>query len=419
MRSLEYDVAIVGGGAAGVAAAVAASRTGAQCVLIERAPYLGGTATHCGVSSFCGFYAGGESEVQIVKGIGEEVLSRLRALGEDTSPCRTLMGNRIIPFDPEVLKLALEQLVLEHKVRLLLDAHLTDVTLGENRIRSLTVSDDMGLFTVSAKAFVDTTGDGNLAHLAHAPTKFGDEAGHAQMATLEMRLGGVPRDIRVTPEEIARALEKARAAGYGPMTKMRAPLWLAQRGCVANLALPNYELRSLDADSLTRAQCAAREMAHVYARALRDFLPGMENSYLLSTGPRIGIRESRRICCEQELSEASILRGDKAEKTSIARGAWPLENHRCLTDMSENRAMERGSWYGIPLGCLKAVKPDNLWCAGRDMSAEHGALASVRVMGTCFATGHAAGCAAALGALGLPQDVQSVRAELLRQGALV
>lgn len=418
MRSLEYDVAIIGGGAAGVAAAVAASRTGAQCVLIERAPYLGGTATHCGVSSFCGFYAGGASEEQIVKGVGESVLSRLRALGEDTTPCRTLMGNRIIPFDPEVLKVALEQLVLEAGVHLLLDAHLVDVTLGDNEIERITVSDDEGLFTVFAKTFVDATGDGNLAHLSHAPTKFGDESGHAQMATMEMRLGGVPRDIRVTPEEIAQALEKARAAGYGPMTKMRAPLWLAQRGCVANLALPNYELQGLDADSLTRAQCQTRQMAHVYARALRDFLPGMENSYLLSTGPRIGIRESRRICCREELTEESILRGDRAEGVSIARGAWPLENHRFLTDMSENRVMETGSWYGIPLGCLRAVRPDNLWCAGRDISTEHGAQASVRVMGTCFATGHAAGCAAALGALGRAQNAGSVRAELLRQGAL-
>lgn len=419
MRYLECDVAVIGGGVAGVAAAIAASRTGAQCVLIERSSYLGGTGTHCGVASFCGFFTSEAEEHQIVRGIGEEVLEALRALGEDTTPCLTALKNRIINYDPEMLKLALEMLVQQHGVHLLLEAYMTAVSLQGTRISSITVTDDAGSFPVAAKVFIDTTGDANLAYLAGSKTKFGDDQGHAQMATLEMRLGGVPRDLKITADDIGAALEKARAAGYGPMTKMRAPLWLAQKGCIANLSLPNFELTGLDAQSLTRAQCATREMAHVYARALRDFLPGMENSYLLSTGPRIGIRESRRIVCRQELTEAHILRGEQAPESSIARGGWPLENHRLLSDMSVYRALEGAPWYGIPLDCLKAQSPDNLWCAGRNICASHEALASVRVMGTCFATGHAAGCAAALEAKALPCAPRDVQAVLLSQGALL
>ena len=419
MRHLECDVAVIGGGAAGVAAASAASQAGAKCILIERSSDLGGTGTHCGVASFCGFFTSEAEEHQIVRGFGEEVLEMLRSMGEDTTPSLTALGNRIINYDPEVLKLALEILVQEHGVHLLLDAYMIAVNLRGNHIDNIIVADDEGTFTVSAEVLVDTTGDANLAHLAGSETKFGDEQGHVQMATMEMRLGGVPRDLKVTSEDIGAALEKARAAGYGPMTKMRAPLWLAQKGCVANLSLPNFELTGLDAESLTRAQCATREMAHAYARALRDFLPGMEKSYLLSTGPRIGIRESRRILCQQELTEMHILRGEQVPESSIARGAWPLENHRVINDMSEYRAMESAHWYGIPLGCLKARTPDNLWCAGRNICASHEALASVRVMGTCFATGHAAGCAAALEAGGLPHTLRDVQALLLSQGALL
>ena len=419
MRHLECDVAVIGGGTAGVAAASAASRTGARCILIERSPYLGGIGTHCGVASFCGFFTSESEEHQIVRGIGEEVLEMLRSMGEDTTPSLTALGNRIINYDPEVLKLALERLVQEHGVHLLLEAYMIAVNRQGSRIDSITAADDEGSFTVSAKVFVDTTGDANLAHLAGSGTKFGDEQGHIQVATLEMRLGGVPRDLNVTIEDIGTALRKARAAGYGPMTKMRAPLWLAKKGNVANLSLPNFELTGLDAQSLTQAQCATREMAYVYAKALRDFLPGMEKSYLLSTGPRIGIRESRRVLCQQELTEAQILRGEHAADSSIARGAWPLENHRILNDMSMYQAIESTSWYGIPLGCLKALVPDNLWCAGRNICASHEALASVRVMGTCFATGHAAGCAAALEAKGLPHTPRDVQAVLLGQGALL
>ena len=419
MRYLECDVAVIGGGTAGVAAAIAASRTGAQCVLIERSSYLGGTGTHCGVASFCGFFTSEAEEHQIVRGVGAEVLETLRALGEDTTPCLTELKNRIINYDPEMLKLALEMLVRRHSVHLLLEAYMTGVSLHGNRIDSITVTDDTGSFTVAAKVFIDATGDANLAYLAGSKTKFGDEQGHVQMATLEMRLGGVPRDLKVTADDVGIALEKARAAGYGPMTKMRAPLWLAQKGCIANLSLPNFELNGLDAQNLTQVQCATREMAHVYARALRDFLPGMEKSYLLSTGPRIGIRESRRIVCLQELTEAHILRGERAPKSSVARGGWPLENHRILSDMSVYRALEGASWYGIPLGCLKAQSPSNLWCAGRNICASHEALASVRVMGTCFATGHAAGCAAALEAKALPCSPQDVQAVLLSQDALL
>lgn len=419
MRYLECDVAVVGGGAAGVAAAVAACRAGARCVLLERSPYLGGTGTHCGVSSLCGFFTSEETERQVVRGIGEEVLETLRSLGEDTTPCLTSLGNRIVNYDPEVFKLALELLVSKYGVHLLLDARMTAADLGSGVIQSITVMDDEGSFVVRAQSFVDATGDANLAQLAGCPTMFGDESGRVQMATMEMRLGGVPRDLKVTSDDIGRALEKARAAGYGPMTKMRAPLWLAQKGCVANLSLPNFELTGLDAESMTRAQCATRAMAHTYARALRDFLPGMENSYLLSTGPRIGIRESRRIRCEEMLTVDHVVRGEKCPGTSIARGAWPLENHRILDDMSVYTPIEGDSWYGIPLGCLKAVSPGNLWCAGRDICVDHESLASVRVMGTCFATGQAAGVAAALKARGLDCGADAVRAELLRQDALI
>ena len=419
MRRLECDIAVVGGGVAGIAAAVSAQRAGARAVLIERSPSLGGTGVRCGVPSFCGFYTSEDQENQVVQGIGEEVLQRLKDKGEDIAPVRTMFGGRTIFYDPEVLKLVLEELLLENRVQYLLDAYVIGVDCTEGLLRKLEVADDEGRFWIQASSFVDASGDANLAHMAGCPTRFGDEEGRAQMATLEMQLAHVPRSLHFTPDQVGEALQKAYHAGYRPRTKMRAPVWPARKGDVVNISLPNYELQGLDSASMTRALHATRVMAHVYAQALREFLPGMERSYLLATGPHLGIRESRRIVCEKNLTVDHVLRGDKAPEERVVRCGWSLENHRLLQDMSDNQDICDRSWYGLPLGCLKAVSPGNLWCAGRDIGVDHETLSSVRVMGTCFATGQAAGVAAALTPPGGAYDLAQVRAELLRQGALI
>lgn len=203
------------------------------------------------------------------------------------------------------------------------------------------------------------------------------------------------------------------------MTKMRAPVWVSKKGDSVFLTLPNHALHALDCESLTRAACETRELARVYARALKDFMPGMENSFLLSTGPRIGIRESRRVVCETLLTFRQALAGETFGEESIGRAGWLMEMHDRLETVSTNYDLGEAPYYGIPLGCLRAKERNNLWCAGRNIYVDHLTLASVRVMGTGFVTGQAAGVAAALGKGAAAYDTAAVRGELTRQGAIV
>lgn len=418
-RCYRCDVAVVGGGMAGVAASIGAAATGAQTVLIERNPYLGGIGTHSGVASFCGFYSGEEIPRQIVGGVGQKVLDGLTGIGEDVTPEKTMSGGSIINYDIEALKYVLDQLVLKNRVKLLLEARAIEVHRNSNRLTEIVCIDDEGIFTISAKNYVDTTGDAAVAYLAGHPTEYGDESGNVQMSTLEMRLGGVSRDLKAGIEDVERALRKAREEGYGPMTKMSAPVWFNKKGDIVALTLPNYALHALDTESLTRAAYETRELARVYARALRDFMPGMENSFLLSTGPRIGIRESRRVVCRKLLSFREAVSGGGSIDDRIGWAGWPIEIHDRLDSMSTYLDMKEGFCYGIPLDCLKAQELDNLWCAGRDIFADHETLASVRVMGTGFVTGHAAGVAAALTNEDGTCDTAMIQKELVRQGAIL
>lgn len=418
-RHYQCEVAVIGGGVAGVGAALGAAIAGAETILIERNPYLGGIGTHSGVPSLCGFYSSEEEPRQIVGGVGQTVLDYLKQMGESVEPELSVSGRLIINYDPEALKYVLDQVTADYGVRLLLEARLIGAEQSEGSLKKLVCADDEGLFTVEAETFVDATGDGAAAHLAGHPTEYGDRDGNVQMATLQMRLGGVSRDFRVTQDEVETALCRAREAGFGPMTKMRAPVWTAKKGDIVSLTLPNFELRNLDSESLTEAACKTRELAQVYARALREFLPGMERSFLLATGPRIGIRESRRIVCRRLLTTDQAMTGKDPLGEAAALAGWPLEMHDRLETVSTNRELKGISCYEIPLGCLKARDLDNLWCGGRDIYVDHEVLASARVMGTGFATGQAAGAAAALTGRTAGYDAAAIRTELIRQGAIL
>ena len=166
-RHYDVDVAVAGGGSAGVAAAVGAARAGARVLLLERSPYLGGQSTHSCVVAYCGFHSRGNPPTQVVKGVGETVLQKLRALGEKAAyAVSPVTGNASIRFDPEVLKLALDQVMDDAGAAYLLHTSIIGVQVREGTLGLLRCVDDEGEYTVAAKSFVDATGDANLAHMA-------------------------------------------------------------------------------------------------------------------------------------------------------------------------------------------------------------------------------------------------------------
>jgi hypothetical protein len=366
------------------------------------------------VLTYCGLYTLGEPMRQAVTGIASEVLDKLRRLDAVTAPVRH-RGVFVI-FDPEAVKRSLDELCAQAGVEVFLHALVSEAAREAERITAIGFHDHGGLHRLNAKAFVDASGDCDLAFLGGASTRYGNN-GAVNLGTLGTRFGGIPHDVVVTSEQLREAIETAKAHGIGPLSK--------DRSVIARLPISNdlccyvvsedYDPR--DVRSIGAAERRGRQQAWVYLDILRS-LPGCEHAYLVATGPDFGTRESRHINAVYQLSWTDVTGGKRAAD-SIALGAWGAEWHDRATFASTFAAPPNGSAYEIPLRCLMSANTANLFAAGRTADADRMAGASVRVMGTAFATGQAAGTAAAMLADTGSVLPDGVRATLRAQGALI
>ncbi len=406
----DYDIAVVGGGSAGVAAAVASARCGARTLLLERAGCLGGASTLRNVVTYCGLYTLGDAPRQAVAGIAEEVLQGLRRFGAVTGPQRH--RGVFVVFEPEAVKRVLDGLCAEAGVDVLLHAFVSGATRQDGRIVDVSWQDHAGAHTVRARAFVDASGEGDLAFFAGASTRYGND-GLVNLATLGTRFGGIGKDVVVTSDQLAQAV----ARGAGPLTKDRSAITrLPISGdLVCYVASADYDPR--DARSFSDAERHGREQAWAYLAAIRT-ISGCGAAYLVSTGPEFGTRESRHIDAVHQLTWQDVVAG-RAIDDAIALGAWGIEWHDRKTFESTFVYPPDKGTYPIPLRCLVSRDTTNLFAAGRLADADQKAGAALRVMGTAFATGQAAGVAAALVAEHGERDASAVRAVLYRQGALI
>lgn len=414
-----YDVVVVGGGAGGIAAAVGASLFGARTLLIERRAYLGGAATGSSVLTYCGFFTQGDQPLQVVHGVGDEVLGRLASHGLDITPHRTRTGNSVILLEAEHTKLVFDEMANDHHIDVLLHSAIVDATTEDRQVRSVTCAEDRGTFEVSAAAFVDASGNANLAAVSGA-AMIELPSDKRQRGSLVVRFGGVGRD-KESPDratslsELTIAIERANIDRQIPL-----PL---PHGFVGRLPITNdliaiivdLDVDALSAQSLTRAEMEGRRLAWEYLEVFRRSIPEFYYAYLSSTGPEIGIRQGRQIVSRRPATGGDARAGTPTEDI-IARAGWPMEFH--LGDGSIRYESIGGpGWFGIGYGALLPEDIDNLWLAGRTIGADHDAYASIRVMGTSFATGHAAGIGAALRADQAKHDSQRVQSILEKQGA--
>ncbi|MDF2803839.1 MAG: putative dependent oxidoreductase [Anaerocolumna sp.] len=418
-RFLSYDVVVVGGGSAGIAAAIGASQAGAKTILIERNPYFGGQVTHSNVAAYCGFFTHGKNPKQIVGGVGNMVLEKLKELGDYDGFKLSPAGNAIVVLNPETVKVALDELLTKSDVDILLHSQVIDVTKEDSKIKSIECVDDVGRFTVEGKMFVDATGDANLAYLANVETVFGDGNGFSQASTLMLRIDHIPESVSLNPSILKEAINAAKADGMKYLTKESGIVLRKDSSTdYAFAILPSIRVDALDAQTLTNTEINLRRQAQDYIKAFRKYIIGMEKCTLVQTGPKVGIRESRRIVGEYTLTVDDVVNSIKNECT-IARGGWPIERHRDPNKMADYIHLGDDDFYDIPIGMIKPKASTNLWCGGRTVSADSIAFASVRVMGTSFATGHAAGVAAALTIDKEIYNVKEIQEELIRQGAII
>ncbi len=414
MEAPQYDVAVVGGGSAGTAAAIAAARCGALTILLEKGPCLGGAATLRNVLTYCGLYTLGDEPRRAVLGVAEEVMAGLRKLGAVTGPQRH--RGVFVVFDPEAVKLVLDSLCAEAGVQVMFNAFVCGATRTDGRIVDLRWQDHGGEHTIRARAFVDASGEGDLAQFAGAATRYGND-GAVNLGTLATRLGGIPRDVVVTADQLTAAVQAAKAAGREPLSKDRSVLTrLPLSGdLVCYLASEDYDPR--DAKSQSAAERRGRQQAWAYLEVIRS-LPGCANAWLVSTGPEFGTREARHIEAVHRLAWQDVVEG-RPQPDSIALGAWGVEWHDRTTLQSSFIYPPGKTAYEIPLRCLISRDTENLFAAGRVVDADRQAGASLRVMGTAFATGQAAGVAAAMLADRGELDSIRVRDVLREQGALI
>lgn len=417
-RQEQADVVVIGGGAGGMSAAVAASRLGARVILIEQYGFLGGAAANSLVLAYCGFYRKGPEPVAAVRGIGADLLGELAAIGQPVSPVTSRSGNWIVMLDQEAVKFAFDRMCEAAGVRVLLHSKLISVESNGGRVTSVSVADHAGAVKITARAFIDASGEATLSSMAGARMTVDSRRGdHVQPASMPVRIGGVAPGVEFDRVRMAKIIGDYNATADTPIPR-------ADGGVLSRLPISgdvwwmtvDLATDGLTGESLSDVEREARRQAWRNLSLLKQ-LPGFEQAYLAATGPQIGIRESRRPLSREDMTGAALEIGLR-RTDGIARAAWPMEVHEAP---GRARFIDLGGegFADIPMGALQAADLENLYLAGRVVGADSAAYGSVRVMGTAFATGHAAGIAAALDAQGEIPVPDGVRHHLIAQGALV
>jgi hypothetical protein len=381
----EVDVLVCGGGMAGVIAAIASARTGAQVLLIERYGFLGGMATAGLVDTI----------PRIVGGLGLEFEKRMIEIG-----CVSSEKGFWTAWDPEGIKRISIEMLLEAGVELLLHSFIVDVITEQNKLRGIIIENKNGRGAILGKIIIDATGDGDIASRAGAKFLLGDKDGKIQPMTLMFNLRGVDKtkarkfinaSIKLFLKESISKGETKWEIGYGQYD--------GQPGVCAYSLVREDEvtiwggvienLDGTDASDLTRAEILARTHVDKLVAVLRKSVPGFENAALSETATQIGVRESRRIIGKYYLTIEDLRDDHPSSSRRVIKRKFPDWAGYC----------EYGKWkYWIPYSILLPEKLDSLLLAGRCVSAERKVLqlAGLREIPNAMVTGQAAGVAAGL-----------------------
>ncbi|MBS0315781.1 MAG: FAD-dependent oxidoreductase [Proteobacteria bacterium] len=404
----DYEVVVLGGGPAGIAAAGAAARAGRSTLLVERYGFLGGMGTAADVTNFCGLHANVHGTIrQVVHGVADELLARIDRLGGLNTPHTVFGKTWAQAYDTSAYKIAADDLLVAAGAHLLFHALAVGTLMASpTRIAALLIETKSGRCAVRARCFIDASGDGDLAAWAGAPFEKGDAAGHLLYPSTIFRLSGVDPDRAGSDWSlIPRLMQQAEAEGRyrfprkTPIVRPQkhATEWRVNLTQLANAA--GDAIDGTDARQLSEAELLGRRQIAEVAGFLKE-VPGFEDSYIVDIAPQVGIRETRRVRGLYQLTEGDVL-GCASFDDTIGVNGWPLELH--LKGDVEFRwppiPQSRG-FNHLPYRMTVPQGLDNLWVAGRCASMTHEAQSAARVSGACFVMGQAAGSAAALALAG-------------------
>lgn len=438
VREMSCDVLVVGGGPAGLSAAVCAARHGAKTVLAERNGYLGGMATAGLVGPFMTATTP-KGEKQLILGFFDEFVRAMASKGGAIHPMEAKIGSfssyrdnghyGMTTFDPEVLKSVAEEKCRAAGVELCYHLLFVKAEVSDGRLTAAYFATKEGVWKIAARVFVDCTGDGDVAFSAGVPTVYGDGAGDVQASSLFFRIRGVDRakmdahdaECRARKDKdgrfYVREIKAARAAGEFPIWRQKVEVYEGLDGTwIVNMGQID-QVNGTDPKQVTEAEIMGRRQARIVVDFLRKYVKGCENCELAQSADQLGVRESRRIVGEYVLTVEDV-KNSVPFPDAVFCCASHLDIHR--KGYVEYITRKTDDPYFIPYRSLVARGVDNLLAAGRCISAERPVLGAIRVMPPCFAMGQAAGTAAALaakaGVAARSVDVGELVAALRRDG---
>lgn len=407
IANVSTDVLVVGGGAAGVAAAVTAARAGLRVTLLERYGFCGGGAVAGLSGTVCGLYEATDSPrtpEQVVFGFADEFVRRLESLGGLAPPVR--YGKTLTRVhEPLAWRETADSFLAEAGVQTIYHAVAIGVFVdGGERVEGVQAWTKQGRVDIRADIVVDASGDADVAAMGGFPSYVGDN-GRVQNPTMIFRLLGVDVDAFVAaygtdtimPPTVSELIRKA-SGNSGDLPRSKIWLFPTTRpgellcNCTRVLGRDGRELNSLSYEDFTEAEVQGRLQVRTYERFFRDHLQGCSGAYVNDTGVQVGIRQTRQVAGVCQLMNDDVLAGRKGPD-SIARSPWPVELHDGEKPVVKWLLED---FYEVPYGCFVPQRGEGLVAAGRCLSAQHEAVASARVTAQCFSYGHAVGHAAVL-----------------------
>ena len=425
----EYDVVVLGGGPAGIAAAVSAARAGRSTLLVERYGFLGGMGTAAGVTNFCGLHANVHGDIrQVVHGVADDLLARIDRLGGLNAPHTVFGKTSAQAYDTAAYKIAADDLLLASGAKLLFHALAVGVAMAsDRRIHALLVETKSGRAAIVGRCFIDASGDGDLAAWAGAAFDKGDGAGNLLYPSTMFRLNGID-PLRAGNDWglIPKLMLQAEAAGRYVFPR-KTPIVRPQKNPIewrVNLTqLANAQGLAMDgtnAQELSDAEVMGRQQIASVAGFLKE-VPGFEKSYIVDIAPQVGIRETRRVRGLVQLTESDVLDCASFDDT-IGVNGWPLELHqKGDVEFRWPKIPESRGFNHLPYRMTVPLGVDNLWVAGRCASMTHEAQSAARVTGACFVMGQAVGTAVDLalqaGCVAADVNVGTLQSRLEAAGA--
>lgn len=454
-KSYYYDVAVIGGGAAGITAAIAAAKNGAKTVLIESSSVFGGDLLSGLPIDGCRT-TGGE---WVVGGVAQELFDACKELNGYVGSIYDGRNICIVMVNPRTMGFVILRTLAKYGVSLLPYSQVVSADSAEGEVHSVKVRNKTEEFSVFAKVFIDCTGDGDVSYMCGVPYEMGDSEGTLQPMTMVFQIRNVkPKEVlqfvvehpencglaenansTKTALELAKELydlgypkvffssngplmQKGIASGELHSCSMLAFNPNSVDGSVVTVNTTRLVTKNCtDSDVLGNTMCELSEQVLNAFDFVKKHIPGCQNAIFDGIAPRLGIRESRRIIGEYYLTGEEATQGVK-RSDGIAKGAHEIDVHGDKENHFRATIKNAGS-YDIPLGCLIPKNMKNLFMAGRCLSADRIAHSTARVMGTCMAMGQAVGTAAAMcvenGYTTVTVPVNDLRELLISQGAIL